>query len=535
MRWLACAWLLVGGCFEPPTGPDYRVTLLSADPPIVPVHGGEWVTVSYDGVLPEQIAVDVDGVFTPIIMHHTPGRTFTIAVPAHTEGVVSMGVIDLERGIRMAFEDDLLAYEVMPAQPTFALGEGTAGDLSWELHPELSRPCARGGDLFLSNFGDEPMTFTSASSSNAEFAIDGPSCGTLAYGQSCQFQVCFTSNTPGIRAAMLTASTTGGDAVTTVQATVTPALTGLDPTFHGGGVAFDLGTDWFSGRGSIAPSGFVTWAQKRVIALDATGTETHRDLTAMIGSTPLDWIMAVRADASGIYALVTSSSLGEVGAILRFDDMTSAVTQIDLPFESSNYYYDLQIAPGGRLLAIGSNGVVAIANGAIDTTYGTSGRVVFPTSFSYVSVLDSQGRLYALLSGRIVRITANGTIDGSFSYTASPETLAIDAADRVYTSSGVRIIRLTQTGAEDLSIFTTVFASDITVDASGRIYVLSANQVFRYTNGSYESTLGYGTEYSVVCPASGGCYLLGYNTRTTVPFFSGPSSYVEKYALRLAN
>jgi hypothetical protein len=542
MRWLACAWLLlVGGCFEPPDGPSYRVTLVTANPPVVSVHGGEWVTVVYDGELPDLIAVDVDGVFGTIISHDPDSRTFTISAPTHAEGAGSLGVIDVERGRRMAFEPDFLAFRLMPALPAFNLSGNTELSLTWPLHPELSRPCARGGDVYLANYGDAPLTFTGARSTNEAFTIQPSPCATLAYSEMCTFSLCFTSTTPGPHMTTLVASTDAGDIAANVQATVTPALSGLDPTFHGGGVVFDEGNDATSGRGAVGPSGILTWARARAIAIDAAGVETHHDIALFIGTAAANQIVAMRTgpSGSGIYALVVNSNVLAYGMIVRFNNAlvpdNSPGAQVELPYESGNPYYDLQVAPSGRLLAIGSVGVVAIANGAVDTTYGTSGRAAFPGFFSYSSAIDSQGRLYAALNNKLVRVTANGTIDGSFVYNFSVDALTIDSADRVYVQRDFTIARLTETGTEDLTISTTLFAYELAIDASGRIYVVSGNTVSRFTNGVFETTVGYGTEYSAICPPSGGCYLLGADMVPTIPFSSGPPDYLEKYVLRLAD
>jgi hypothetical protein len=541
MRWLACAWLLVVGCFEPPDGPTYRVTLVTANPPVVSVHGGEWVTVVYDGELPELIAVDVDGMFSPVISHDPDSRTFTISAPVHGEGAVSIGVIDVERGRRMAFEPDFLAFKLMPALPAFALSPSADLSLSWPLHSELSRPCARGGDGYLANYGDAPLTLTGLRSTNDAFTIESSPCGTLAYADSCTFRVCFTSATPGLHTATLVASTDAGEVEKTVQATVTPALSGLDSTFDGGGVVFDEGNDSYSGTGVPGPSGILTWARARAIAIDAAGIETHRDLSLFVGGTPANQIMAMRTDASGsgVYALLVNSNVLAYGMIAHFDDAlvldSSPGAQVELPYESGNPYYDLQVAPSGRVLAIGSVGVVAIANGAVDTTYGTSGRAAFPGYFSYSSVIDSQGRLYAALTNRLVRIAANGTVDGSFVYNFSVDALAIDSADRVYVQRDFNIARLTETGSEAVTIATTLLGYELAIDASGRIYVVSGNTVSRFTNGAFETTLGYGTEHSVICPPNGACYLLGVDMVPTIPFSSGPADYLEKYVLRLAD
>ena len=537
MRWLACACLLVVGCFEPPTMPPYRVRLISADPPVVPVHGGESVIVQYEGVLPEGIAVDIDGMFSPIIDHDVSARLFTVSSPVHVPGPVSIGVIDVERGVRLALEESLLAYEVFPGLPALSVASDAQTSFAWPLHPELARPCARGGQLYLSNFGDEPLTLSGVRSSSDAFVIDAPACGPLAYSQSCVFDVCFNTTVPGVHNTILTASTSAGDSSTTVEATVMAPTSGLDASFDGGGVAFDGGNDYASSEGSLGASGILTWANNRVIAIDASGVETHRDLSVQIGPSSTSWIQAMRRSSSGIYVLVVSSASAAYAAIVPLDDALVPAAKIDLPYESGALYYDLQITPSGRLLAITSRGIVAIANGVVDTTYGTNGRVLFPAPFAHQSLVDSQGRLYAGVVNQFLRFTANGTLEGSYGSIAEPDALAIDSADRVYVQHGTRISRLADTGIEDFGFNSSVYALDLAVDASGRIYSTGGTGIVSrfFANGVYEGTVGFGSEADAICPASGACYLLGVLRQETIPFSSGPPSYLEKYVLRLAN
>ncbi|HUS28468.1 MAG TPA: hypothetical protein VMZ53_08165 [Kofleriaceae bacterium] len=537
MRWLACAWLLVVGCFDPPTGPPYKIKLLSADPPVVSVHGGEWVTIGYTGELPESYAVVVDELVGTVILEDRDAHTFTLSVPAHPDGDVLITVVNIDRDRVVASNGELLSYQRVAGMPHLTTSSSTDDTLGWDLHPELARPCARAGYVYLENIGDDPLTFAAARSTNAEFTIDSAMCDALEYGEACAIGVCFSSTVPGFHAASIIVSTSAGELAASVQGNVTAATAGLDPTFHGGGVVLSSGEESFYGHAIRRPdgNGIVTWSRTRGMALDVAGHEIARDLTGHIGTAPADWVIAIRAGApgEGFDALVANTNNFAMAILVHLDDSFALVSQTDLPFDSANPYYDLQRAPSGRILAIGSKAVVAIANGVVDTTYGTNGRVVLPGTYNNRSVIDSQGRLYAVVSSSLIRITANGTVDGSFGYGNSLLALTVDSTDRVFVVTGSNVVRLSETGYGELSIPAT-YADDIAIDASGRIYLVGSGRVYRYSGGTQE-LIGYDTTYSVVCPSSGACYLLGANMLTVHPFTTTAPSYYEPYVLRLAN
>ncbi|HTL31539.1 MAG TPA: hypothetical protein VL326_00365 [Kofleriaceae bacterium] len=539
MRWVACAWLLVVGCFDPPTGPPYKVRLLSAEPPVVAVHGGELVTIRYSGDALSNLGIAVDGVIIQPDSFDPIGRTFTFVTPVHDRGPVALALYNTDRGRQIAFNDDLLSYEVMPGKPVLALSSFAAQSLAWRLHPELSRECARGGQVYLENTGDLPLTLSSVHSSNADFTFTAPpsECSGLPYGSYCILDLCFTSPIQGSPSATLTASTNSGDANLNVWANVTFPIPGLDPTFHGGGVVYDANHDEYGGVGIVGPNGLVTWAGTRLIAIDLAGTETQHDVATFVSGLPANQIVAIRvAPSGGYYVLVKNSGQPQYAAILHVNDALVPDVGIDLPADASNPYYDLQVQTGGRLLAIGLRSVVALLpSGAYDTTYGPSGQSFFPSNYANHNVLDSQGRLYVTTATGTVRLGTNGSIDTSFSYPINPTSITIDAADHVFVLVGTRVAQLSPTGTETVKVSNAPFANDLDVDGSGRFYLVSNAIVQRYTNGTLEGAVGYDDTSSVTCPLSGGCYLLGVGVLAQKPFSTGAPDYMEKYVLRLAN
>ena len=50
MRWAVCAGLVLAGCFNPPAPlAEVHTRLTSASPAAVSIHGGQGVTVTYEG------------------------------------------------------------------------------------------------------------------------------------------------------------------------------------------------------------------------------------------------------------------------------------------------------------------------------------------------------------------------------------------------------------------------------------------------------------------------------------------------------
>jgi hypothetical protein len=555
VRWSACAWLFVVGCFAPP-GPPYQIQLLSADPPVVSIHGGDWVTISYEGDLPAYVGVEIEGVVSPPIKVDRANRTLTVAAPVHEAGTVGVALFDTERGRAIAANDNLLTYQVMAAKPSWNVSPHTQASLDWPLHPKLSHPCARGGDVFFENLGDEPLEVTSVRSSDPEFTLSAPAGRPLGYREYERLTVCFASTTPGSHSASLTASTNAGDVALNVSANVAPPLTGLDPTFHGGGLAFNLGEETPSPTGviGIGGDGILTWAGMRLIAIDSTGTEVHRDIPpTFIGSVPADMILAARtAPGGGGYALVVNSSQREYGTIIRFDDALVPNAQFDLPNDVLSFYFDLQVAPSGRLLAIGLDIVAMTADGAVDTTYGsnghvTLGQVINPAAKNH-TMIDSQGRLYvAMGGGRLQRFTAEGVLDTVFSSNlgnltvGSVDAVTIDTAD-IYILTNKKVVHVSDTGASTILFVIpsplqpgSSIGYDIAVDSSGRLYVTTgAGLVTRYTSGVASADLGYGNASSVICPPNGACYILGVDVMPKIPDSTG-RNYMDKYVLRLAD
>jgi len=543
MRWLACAWLVVVGCFDPPPFPasTYDVTLLTASPDTVPVHGNEQVTITYKGELPSAYEVLLDRLPTNPFNFDPMTRQFTFQAPPHVEGPVRLSLRDLDNGQELAANTDLLSYYAMPATPLFETAEFVEGNLDWALHPELAESCARRASLYLTNIGDKPLTLTNVTSSDLAFTIGLPpeGCQGLDYYENCNLTLCFTSAIVGPHLTTLTAKTSAGDALLATEAMVLGPQFGLDASFDGGGVRIIPNQPWYDGRGIARPdgNGLAIWTHSQAISVGASSLWATHDVFTTINGFNVDWLRGMRAGApgGGIYALVGDANGGSISAILHFtDDVTpdTSFAEIDLPIDGTlGYYRGLELAPGGRLLAIGSGGVLALVNGVVDTTYGTAGKTTFPPAqFRGESVIDSQGRLYVVLDDRVLRLTANGAIDSTFTYTGTPKVIAIASNDFVYIGTPDRVARLTDTGTELLlGSFPT---DDIAIDGADQIFIVTGGFVRRYNFGSFSGTLGYGTARSVVCPPTGTCYILGTNNDTTAyPL----AYYYENYVLRLGS
>jgi hypothetical protein len=540
MRWLACAWLVTVGCFEPPPfhGP-YDVTLTGASPSTIPVHGGTFVTVSYEGDLPPQFTVGVDLTSLAPLDVDLASKRFTFQAPLHERGDVVLSIIDVENQRAVASSEGLLSYYPAPAQPQLVVSPDE-GNFDWPLHPELSTTCSRRQDMYLVNNGDEPFTITGVSSTNPLFApMFKQSCSTLGYFDNCLLSVCFGATQPGEHYATISVMTNVGDAAASVHANVLPTTGGFDPTFHGGGVAFNRVEIWGDAGGIARPdgNGVAIWQRPNAISIDASGLETKHDVQLAYNGYLLRSMRSMRAGppGTGIYGLIDETSFGTVGAILHFsDDVTpdAAFNKIYLPVDPAlNYYHGIEVGPNGRLFVIGSLGVLAFKNGVVDTTWGSNGKVQYGTGSSGVSAIDSQGRLYVALTNRVVRFDTNGVM--TTFYSGDSRALAIDSSDRVYVGLGTYAARLSATGTEEAFYTTGSPINDIAIDGSGRVYTQSNFYIQRFAeNGTLDRYFQFELMTNVICPLSGHCYVIGYDRDES---FNALQYSYDNFVVRLAD
>jgi hypothetical protein len=237
-----------------------------------------------------------------------------------------------------------------------------------------------------------------------------------------------------------------------------------------------------------------------------------------------------------VYGLLGDSSGGTYSTIVRFDESgvrDATFGQIDLPADAG-YYDGLELAPGGRILAIGSQSVVAIAGSGIDASWGINGRAALDGTFRGVSAIDSQGRLYVGLADHVVRFTAAGTPDASFAYSGAVGALAVDAQDRVFVGGASSADRLDDTGAVSTSLAAPAAVTDIAFDSLGRVYVTARGQTLRYgADGMFDRSLGMGSTHAVRCGGQSKCWLFGVEEHATP--MEQEFDIQEMYVLRLAD
>jgi hypothetical protein len=545
MRWSTASWLLfVCACGDNVQGalpPSYTATLTSAEPSRVRVTAGNSVTIWYDGELPRDLLVDINGVAASVTYSEPAEQVFAIYAPPldpTNEGFVRVAVADRNTNKELALGDHVLTYFALPAAPVFEKDPTVVSNLGVTVHPELTAGvCARHGHYRLANQGDRYVTVTGTSSTDPAFTLDGCAAGTrLGLGQQCQLQICFGSTVTGSHASTITVQTDAGDFTANVSNPVSAPTTDLDPTFHGTGALVLDQLDWYDGRGIARPdgNGIAIWSRWQTISVDASGARTDHTFFTNINGFLVNWFRNMRAAAAGngIYAVVGDGDGGSISTILHYDDALepdTAFGEIDLPIadQTLGYWRGVELS-GGRILAIGSQGVVAISKATrqIDTTWGANGRFTYTSEYRGESVVDSQGRLYLVLDSGVIRLTPSGALDSTFS-NADARVIAIDASDRIYVGSATRAARLSSTGSDAVTYVSGAATDDIAVDASGRVYVVSAGSVMRYANdGTSDRSLGFGSTRSIVCPASGSCYLLGVDHAQYL---------VENYVLRLAD
>src|SRR4051812_39935046 len=118
MRWAVCAWLVLAGCFNPP-GPlsELRIRMVRASPAAVSIHGGQSVSILYDGELPSNFTIELDGnVIYPVDVVPLD-HMLSFTAPVHAEGYVQLAVYDADTRELVDSSAILLSYYKLPGAP----------------------------------------------------------------------------------------------------------------------------------------------------------------------------------------------------------------------------------------------------------------------------------------------------------------------------------------------------------------------------------------------------------------------------------
>ncbi len=430
------------------------------------------------------------------------------------------------------------------AVPVLVL-DPTRDSFPFPLRPELARPCARVERAYVLNEGGGAFEVTGFTSVDPAFSMQAQ-CAPVTRGQPCEVSFCFDSTIPGTHIVTGMVQTDLGYFETPMGVTVAAPTPDLDLSFHGsGGLAVDTvgpaynnGDAYYVGGAIAAASGdsLMLWSRWAAITVDLAASEHDESVYAMVDGFLANWLRGLRDDGQHVYAVLGDSSGGSFSTIIRFDETgvrDTAFGQIDLP-TGAGYYNGLELAPGGRILAIASQTVVAIAGGGVDPTWGANGQLAIDGYFRGVSAIDSQGRLYIGLGDHAVRVTAGGALDPAFTFAGTVGALAVDAQDRVLVGGAASAMRLDDTGAITATFGAPAAVTDIALDSLGRLYVTAAGQTLRYAaDGTLDRALGMGSTRGVRCGGRMTCWLYGVEEHITPP--EQEFDIDELYALRLAD
>ena len=274
------------------------------------------------------------------------------------------------------------------------------------------------------------------------------------------------------------------------------------------------------------------WSNANLAILDATGAEQDQveDMA----------LLDMRATTAGAGLYVLGLAAGTY-YVEHFDDLgtrDTAFGQIALP--AGNAYYAIQIAPGGRILAVGPNGVAAISAGALDTSWGTNGVAAITTMATFpFTAIDSLGRLYIAYSEHVTRLTTSGAIDSGFAFGGTEiSAVAIDQNDHV-------LIGTAQTGTNGFAdVLDTSggvigtwdtgqpgFVTDLAVDVNGGLYATASYVATRF-GGFSSGPVGFVGATGVRCGRTGPCWVTGVTILVDPNGTGGPN---ENWVARLAN
>jgi hypothetical protein len=437
--------------------------------------------------------------------------------------------------------DATLDATIAPAMPqVFPDVNNTIG---LPLHPELSRPCARASSYTLENVGDAPLTVNDlAQAGSPEFSVVDENCrGSVLDTSSrvCQVKVCFASQVPGTRDALLTLSTTAGDVQIPLSNQVLPWTSGLDATVGNQGVVLISGTndrhDYV--RGVIAVDDGATaavWSPGGFNLVSAGGALRWISIADVAAGYLELGVLRAGASGQGIYALLST------GALVRFlDDGTrdTAFGGGGTVSLGGSSYFGIAVQRSGRILAVGTSpsftGARAfLSDGAEDLTYRTSfanqGKVT----------IDDRGRLYVVTINGVIRLFPAGGIDPGFAYHDRVDAMIVDREQRLVVVAMGTVVRLDDAGVPSLIPLASTPDAMVgfvggAVDARGRLLLTTfVGATLRYLDdGTFDGRVGFtdGSAFAIACPPVGGCWIAGMAGST----YPAPNFH-ENYVLRLA-
>jgi hypothetical protein len=428
--------------------------------------------------------------------------------------------------------------------PSFTPDNFPMSSMDFPLHPELSRHCARTADFYL--ISANPTQVLGATSTDPAFSLDTDPDIQCTGGPQCVIRFCFTSTTPGAHVTTIDFATTSGSATFDLHATVLDPISNVAlavavATYESG---FANLVGLRAGGAVAAADGLVLWSRDQAIQIDATGVETDHSLYAMAFGQYLDTTSAMAvAPNQDIYAVVGDLDNSNSGVLERLHPDGSQYPDYGtnglapLPLGYGYGYGGVVVQPNGRPIAIGSDPstAVAMSNGVLDPTYGTSGVTVIADQIAAPSAVDLEGRLYVCGASGCIRLTADGMIDHAFSFGGPVQAIAIDMDDHANVGGASGVTVLDDAGGT-IASYSSADVVDLAFDVTGRAYVTDrAGDVERYTiMHVLDTRLGFGTTSGVRCPVAGTCWLFGRNQHVIEPTEEVSADYpLELYALRL--
>jgi hypothetical protein len=488
--------------------------LSAISPNVVPLHGGD-VRLTVTGKLSSGQSFRVNGApatHDGDVLHVPPSEyigSLSITVgqdPDHPEA-------SLECAGR---------YE--ESADSVALSE-TNVELHIPLHPELAHDCARFGYVEITNDGDAPFVIYPEMSGSPGFAPFFPpdECPLPMFHDSCEIQMCFSSNVSMVHAAHLVVPSTITTASLDFTATVLPATPGLDVAMWRPYTT--LAREQVRGVTALPDGGFAVWDESPAIMFETVtrgGVSTwHWMGTIATVTSPAFRTIRSGGPGQGIYALVGNvASDGPHHALIHFDstgerDLAFAEVALagDSYFPASAIHVSSQ-----RVLVIGNATVTALtASGARDATWGDHGVLDFSAlgTFTNASELDDTGRLYVVTTAGVVRIGAGGTIDPDFHHAGSVTALTLSAGSPIIADGGT-VARLDHRGTATtlpLSPMPRPASSivDLAIDRAGQLNLITDDgQLVRFTaSGQLDGIRGFDGAHRLACPPSGDCAIVG--------------------------
>jgi uncharacterized delta-60 repeat protein len=250
-----------------------------------------------------------------------------------------------------------------------------------------------------------------------------------------------TSTAPGT-ATTATHTFANGPATDTVTATVSGLANPIDTSFgpnHTGKVTTDLGSGSDYGyRTLVQPDGKILLAGGANFSVTRYNTNGTLDTTFGSGGivtqsgTDVAYGAALQPDGKILVGGGSNFGLARLNADGSLDTSFGTGGKTVGGFGTTYVGYDLALLPSGKVLMVGKNGNDFVAarfnaNGSVDTTFGTNGKVTTDVAGSYDKgfclAVQSDGTFFVAgqsrigttnYNGSIAKYTANGALDTTF-------------------------------------------------------------------------------------------------------------------------